>query len=187
MRILILAVALAGCAGPSAPADLPAPKKPDAAPAMAARPVEAPRPPAPPSAPAVDRTPIQVDLSKVKWGEGPAELFGYDAGESRLFYYTNGTAEFAVKAPAEGEYQIVVTASSQAALNEQAKFKVSVDGRAAGPETACTAEEAKDYLFTANLAAGERRIAVSFTNDVYKENEYDRNFYLHGLKVVRVK
>jgi hypothetical protein len=145
------------------------------------------RPPEPPPAPAIDRTPIKADLSKVKWGEGPAELFGHDEGESRLFYYTNGTAEFALRVPADGEYRIVVTASSQAALNEQAKFRVAVDGRAAGPETACTGEEAKEYAFTASLAAGERKIAVSFTNDVYKESEYDRNFYLNGLRLERVK
>ena len=184
MRILIVSLAvLAGCA--QAPVPAAAPKKPDAAPAMVAKPaVETPKAPA--AAP-LDKTPIKVDLSKVKWGEGPAELFGYDDGESRLFYYSNGVGEFTVKVPADGEYQIVVTASSQPAQNEHAKFKLAVDGQPAGAETTCTAEDAKEYAFTAKLAAGERKLSVAFTNDVYKQDEYDRNFFLNGLRLVRVK
>ena len=184
MRILIVSLAvLAGCAQAPVPAE--APKKPDAAPAMVAKPaVETPKAPA--AAP-LDKTPIKVDLSKVKWGEGPAELFGYDDGESRLFYYSNGVGEFTVKVPADGEYQIVVTASSQPAQNEHAKFKLAVDGQPAGAETTCTAEDAKEYAFTAKLAAGERKLSVAFTNDVYKQDEYDRNFFLNGLRLVRVK
>ncbi len=186
MRKLTLGLAvLAGCASYTAPADLPAAKKPDAAPAMAAKPAPpaaAPKPAAP-----IDTTPIKVDLSKVKWGEGPAELFGHDDGESRLFYYANGTAEFAVKVPADGEYAIVVTASSQPAQNQHAKFKVTVDGQAVGAETSCTAEEAKEYAIAAKLAAGDRKVAVVFTNDIYKQDEYDRNFYLNGLRLTRVK
>ena len=184
MRLpIVLALALAGCStSPSAPADPMASKKAEAPPVMAAKAPEAPKvaPPAPP----VTKTPIVVDLTKVKWAQ-EGDLFGWDDGDMRLHYYANGTGEFTVKVPADGEYQIVVTASSQAALNEQAKFKVEADGKAVGAETACTAEEAKDYAFTATLAAGERKIAVTFTNDVYKENEYDRNFYLNGLKLVR--
>jgi len=187
MRILIASLAvLAGCAQAPAPSPVPAPKKPDAPPVMAAptaRPAEAPKPPAAP----LDKTPIKVDLSKVKWGEGPAELFGYDDGESRLFYFANGVGEFTVKVPADGEYQIVVTASSQPAQNVHAAFKVSVDGQPAGAETTCTAEEAKEYALTTKLAAGDRKVSVAFTNDVYKQDEYDRNFFLNGLRLVRVK
>ena len=190
MRILIASLAvLAGCAQAPAPAPVAAPKKPETPPAMTAKPAEAPKPPeAPkPAAAPVDKTPIKVDLSKVKWGEGPAELFGYDDGESRLFYYANGVGEFTVKVPADGEYQIVVTASSQPAQNVHAAFKVSVDGQPAGAETTCTAEDAKEYAFTAKLAAGDRKVSVAFTNDVYKQDEYDRNFFLNGLRLARVK
>ena len=186
MRILIASLAvLAGCAQAPAPVEAPKPKKVEAAPAMVAKPpAEAPK--APVAAP-VDKTPIKVDLSKVKWGEGPAELFGFDDGESRLFYYANGVAEFTVKVPADGEYQIVVTASSQPAQKEHAKFKLAVDGQPAGTETTCTAEDAKEYAFTAKLAAGDRKVSVTFTNDVYKQDEYDRNFFLNGLRLVRGK
>ncbi len=56
-----------------------------------------------------------------------------------------------------------------------------------GAETSCTAEEAKEYAFTEKLSAGERKVAVIFTNDVYKQDDYGRNFDLNGLKVTRVK
>jgi len=35
--------------------------------------------------------------------------------------------------------------------------------------------------------AGEHKLVVEYTNDVYKENEYDRNFYLHGVTVKPAK
>ncbi|HXX94681.1 MAG TPA: carbohydrate-binding domain-containing protein, partial [Planctomycetota bacterium] len=177
----VLAVfALAGCSQPSRPVE-PAPSKaPEAPPVMAAK-----APPAPP-APPVDRTPIVVDLTKVKWMQ-EGDNFGWDEGDMRLHFYSNGSGEFAIKVPAEGDYDIVVTATSQPALNEHAKFKVAADGKPVGNEVTCTSEDAKEYRLSARLAAGERKISVSYTNDVYKENEYDRNFYLNGLKLVRVK
>ena len=188
LSLAALGLLLAGCATPASPnPSLPEPSK-----AVPARPADPVRPPAPepaktaPPAP-VGRTPIVVDLSKVKWGEGPADLFGYDDGEMRLFFFANGTAEFTVKIPAEGEYEIVLTASCTAALNVNAKFKMAVDGQPVGTETTCTAEEAKEYAFGSRMAAGDRKVAISFTNDVYKENEYDRNFFLNALKLVRAK
>jgi hypothetical protein len=179
---------VAGCSQSPAPAGPVASKKVEAPPVMAVKTPEAPAPaPAPaPKVTPINKTPIVVDLSKVKWGQ-EGDNFGWDDGDMRLHYYSNGLGEFTVKVPADGEYQVVVTASSQPALNEHAKFKVAADGMPVGAETACTAEDAKEYAFVATLAAGDRKISVSFTNDIYKENEYDRNFFLNGLKLVRVK
>jgi hypothetical protein len=149
--------------------------------ADAPKPVDLPKP-----EPVIDKTPIKADVSKVKFSE-PGDLFGYDDGESRAFYYTNGTGEVAVTVPADGEYEIVVTAGCQAANGQNAKFKLKVDGSQVGAETQLKIEEAKEYPFTTALKSGERKIAAEFTNDLYKEGEYDLNFYLHGLKLVRVK
>jgi Ca-dependent carbohydrate-binding module xylan-binding len=79
----------------------------------------------------------------------------------------------------------VVTAACNAAKGENAKFKLTVDGTPVGAETQLRSEDAKEYSFTASLKAGERKIGTEFTNDIYKEGEYDMNFYLHGVKVVR--
>jgi len=175
-----------GCSNvPSAPSTPAAPAKP----VELEKPVMM-KPPAPPPAPApavIDRTPIKADVSKVKFLSEPAELFGYEDGESRAFFFTNGTGELAVNVPADGEYEIVVTASCAAANGQNAKFKLKVDGAVVGAETQLKSEEPKDYAFTAPLKSGERKIAAEFTNDTYKEGEYDLNFFLNGLKLVRVK
>lgn len=192
MRIALALVAAAalfvsGCsAAPSAPAAPAKPAEPDKAMMKPppAKPVEAPKPP---PAALIDKTPIKADVSKIKFTSEQAELFGWDDGESRAFFYTNGTGELTVKVPAEGEYDVVVTASCTAAKGENAKFKLKVDGTQVGAETQLKSEDAKDYSFTTALKAGERKIAAEFTNDIYKEGEYDLNFFLNGLKLVRVK
>jgi hypothetical protein len=33
------------------------------------------------------------------------------------------------------------------------------------------------------LKKGESNLSIKFTNDVYKENEYDRNLFVHGVKI----
>jgi Ca-dependent carbohydrate-binding module xylan-binding len=132
---------------------------------------------------------IAVDLKTFTFKVRPesADLFGYNDGEGKLFYYTGGTGETTVKLPADGDYELVIKASCDPALNERAKFKVALDGQPVGMETLLTADDEKDYKLTATVKAGERKLAIEFTNDAYKENEYDRNFYVHGVTMKRVK
>jgi hypothetical protein len=187
--VLAALVSVVGCANvPSAPS---APSKPEApamtkpaAPAAPSAPKPAEAAALKPSAP-VDHTPIKADVSKIKFKSDSAELFGWDEGESKAFFNTNGLGEVVLSVPADGEYEIVVTASCQAANGINAKFKLRVDGEQVCAETQLKAEEAKDYSFTAPLKAGDRKIGPEFTNDMYKEGEYDLNFYLHGLKIIR--
>lgn len=138
---------------------------------------------------AADAEPIKIELAsfKFKAPDDQASLFGYDDVEQRLFYYTAGAAEAMVKLPADGEYEIVIKAACQPALNERAKFKVTLGGEPVGRETLCTSDDPTDYKFTAKAIAGERKLAIEYTNDAYKENEYDRNFYVHGVTVKKVK
>lgn len=175
---LVAAAVISGCSS-GAPAE---PEKPKTTPV--AKPAEAPRTPAP--AAVLDRTQIKADVSKVKF-LAESELFGYDDGESRAFFYTNGTAELTLKVPADGEYDVIVTASCTAANGQNAKFKLKVDGVQVGPETQLKSEDAKDYTFATALKAGERKIATEFTNDLYKEGEYDLNFFLNGVKLIRTR
>jgi len=125
---------------------------------------------------------ISVDLKNFKFivAEDAASLFGYNEDEGKLFYYSNGKAEATVKIPADGEYEIVIKASGDKAQDVRAKFKVAIDSEAVGEETTLTADEPKEYKFPVKLKAGDHKLVVEFTNDEYKENEYDRNFYLHG-------
>jgi len=132
--------------------------------------------------------PIAVELKSFtfKVPEKQADLFGYDANEDRLFFYTNGTGEAKVKVPDDADYEIVIKASGDLALKEGAKFKVAVDGKQTGKETETTAES-KEYKFPTSLKAGERKVSIEFTNDIFKEGEYDRNLYVHAVSLKKVK
>jgi hypothetical protein len=134
-----------------------------------------------------DGTSIELKTFKFKVPDEMKTLFGHNEDEGKLFYYTAGTAEASFKVPKDGDYEIVIKASGDPAMNERAKFKVAVDGKELGKETTLTADEAKDYTLTGSLKAGEHKLTVEYTNDVYKENEYDRNFYLHAATVKPAK
>lgn len=132
---------------------------------------------------AADDKPITVELKSFTFDPANSELLGYQDEQGRLFYYINGAAETAVKIPADGDYTIVINAACDPALNEKAKFKLSIDGKLIDKETTLTSDDPKDYSFTTPLKAGERKLKIEFTNDAYKENEYDRNLYVHGVKI----
>ena len=60
-------------------------------------------------------------------------------------------------------------------------------GVAVWQDPALIADDEKDYRFTTPAKMGERKLSIEFTNDVYKEGEYDRNFYVHEVTLKRVK
>lgn len=185
---ILLSLALAaGCASsePSKKAQDPAvaPPKPASqtpeAPKPAPKAPEAPKPPAPPPAP--KPASVAADLSKAQKPADGGDLFGYDEGEARLFFYTAGPMTLKVPVAADGDYQILVKAGCDEAMGQKAKFTVAVDGRDLG-EVTCTSTESREYAVKApGLKAGERTITIAFLNDLYKENEYDLNFYVYGV------
>jgi len=181
---LAAAVLAAGCAGPAPEKKSePAPKAPETAkPApLPTAPVTTPKPaPAP-----VDSKPIPADLAKAVTPTENAQLFGYD--NDRLFWYTGGVITIPVAVPADGEYAIVINAACDEAQGQKAKFKLTVDGQPVGAETTLTSTDPMDYTLPAALKAGERKIGIEFTNDIYKENEYDLNLYVGGLTLKRTK
>lgn len=126
---------------------------------------------------------LELKSFKFKVPSEMASLFGHNEDEGKLFYYSNGAAEATFKVPENGDYDIVVKASCDSALNERAKYKLFIDGKEVGKETLLTTDEPKEYSVKEKLKAGEHKLVVEYTNDVYKENEYDRNFYLHGVTV----
>lgn len=127
---------------------------------------------------------IKLDLKAAKYKaafEGGSELVGYNEGDEKAFFYTNGEVTLTAKVPATGEYTIVISASCQAALKENAKFNLNVDGKEISKDFTLKTEDQKDYEFTGKFKEGENKLVIAYTNDVYKENEYDRNFYLHSV------
>jgi len=133
--------------------------------------------------------PLTVALKSFsfKAPKGKEDLLKYDEGDKKLSFYINGKGEAKVDVPKDGDYEIVIKASCDKALKEGAKFKVAVDGKQCGKETETTDGEPKDYTFATSLKAGERKLAIEFTNDVYKDGEYDRNLYVHAVSLKKVK
>jgi hypothetical protein len=190
LGLTALAALLAGCqASSQKPAD---PQQPAVAqPATPAATPSAPAAPAAPGAPAApsDAKPTAVELAKfAAIGEfKDSDHFGYDDGNERMFYHANGCAEAKVKIPADGEYEITVKAACDEAEKEFARFRVRIDGQAASGEVVLTGVDPKDYKVVTKVAAGERKLGIEFTNDIWKEGEYDRNLFIHGVSLKRVK
>jgi len=133
---------------------------------------------------------VKVDLKAFKWKaafEGGDQLGGYDDGENRFFFYTNGTATGDVTIPDDGEYTLTVEAACSEAQKEFAKFKLSVGDVVVAKEHACTAEESKKYTFTAKLKKGKQPLVIGFLNAVFKEGEYDRNLFVYSIKIEKKK
>ena len=129
---------------------------------------------------------VNVDLKDFKWKcafDGGTELGGYDEGEERFNFYTNGTATGDVTIPEDGEYTITVEASCTEAEKEFAKFKLTTGETVVTKEHACTTEEKKKYTFTAKLKKGKQPLVIEFLNDAFKEGEYDRNFFVHSVAI----
>jgi hypothetical protein len=133
--------------------------------------------------------PVAVELKSFsfKAPKGKEDLLTYSEFDHKLSFYINGTGEAKFDAPGDGDYEIVIKASCDKALKEGAKFKVTVDGNPCGKETETSDGEPKEYTFATPLKAGEHKLAIEFTNDVFKEGEYDRNLYVHAVALKKVK
>src|SRR5262249_52013227 len=128
--------------------------------------------------------PIKIDLSDFKLTtpiKDADDLVKYDSDQ--ISFYVNGTATAKLNVPADGDYVIVIEASCNAALKENAKLTLKVGDKAIKENFELTTEDKKEYKFDAKLSKGETTLSIAFTNDVYKENEYDRNMFVHAVRV----
>lgn len=129
---------------------------------------------------------ITADVKEFKWKAafvGGETLGGYDEGQDRFAFYTNGTATGEVTVPDEGEYTVTVEASCDEAKKVFAAFKLTVGDTVVTKEHFLKDTDKKPYTFTAKLKKGKQNLVVEFLNDEYKENEYDRNLYIHTVKL----
>ena len=133
---------------------------------------------------AADAIKLELKNFKLKAAfEGGSELVGHDEGENRLFFYTNGTGTCEVKVPEDGEYTIKLDMGCTKAEKDFAQIKLAVGDVVVKDKFDLTAEDSKEYTFTAKLKKGDAKLAVSFLNDKFKEGEYDLNFYLYKASV----
>ncbi len=135
---------------------------------------------------AADAVTVELKDFKPK-GDLSADLFGYNEGEGKLFFYTNGTMEAPVTVPEDGEYTITIEASCDEAKGEKAKLKLTVGDDVVAKEFTLTDTGMKAYPFTAKLKKGKTTLAIEFLNDTFKENEYDLNLYVHSVKLEKKK
>jgi hypothetical protein len=133
--------------------------------------------------------PLTLELKSFsfKVPKGKEDLLKYDEGEGKLSFYINGTGEAKVEVPKDGDYEIIIQASCDLALKVGAKFKVAVDGKQCGKETETSDGEPKEYTFATSLTTGEHKLSIEYTNDVFKQGEYDRNLYVHAVALKKVK
>jgi hypothetical protein len=139
-------------------------------------------------------TPAKSDIIKIKLKDfkfkppkgvsDPDSVFIYNEDEEKLSYYTNGPAEAKFKLPADGEWDLIISASGDSAKDEHPKFLLTIDEKGFSKETTLKSDDVKDYKFTIPLKAGEHVLSIAFTNDTYKEGEYDSNLYVHGAKLM---
>jgi hypothetical protein len=113
----------------------------------------------------------------------PGAVFVYDDNEERLCFYANLAAEATFMLKADAEYDVIVTAAGDSAMDTKPKFKLMIDDKDVGKETSLKTDAVKMYRTPVTLKAGEHKLSIVFTNDIYKEGEYDSNLYVHGVKL----
>lgn len=179
--LMIPLVCLAGCMT-EADRTTPTPPAKTQAPAVAAPVITVPSPAATVAAIQPAPKPVTLELSKFTGPTENADLFGFDENEGRIFLYSSGAIILPLKVSTNGDYEIVIKSACDEADGQKAKFTVALNGQAVGDEITCTVVEAKEYVVKApGLKAGDHKITITFLNDLYKENEYDLNFYVHGV------
>ncbi len=132
--------------------------------------------------------PITLELKNFKLKaafETTEDLVGYDEGESRLFFYTNGTGTCEVKVPEDGEYTIAIDMGCTKAEKDFAQIKLSVGDTVVKDKFDLTAEEQKEYTFTVKLKKGDTKLAIAFLNDKFKEGEYDLNLFVYKVTLTK--
>jgi len=135
--------------------------------------------------------PIKVPLKdfklKAKLDGTPDTLLGWDETENKIFFYTFGLATAEVQFPDDGEYTIVIEASCDEAKKEKAKIKVTLGDDVVTKEFELKETTAKEYSFPVKAKKGSPKLVIEFLNDEFKEGEFDRNLYLHAVKIEKKK
>ena len=134
---------------------------------------------------------VTVELKEFKFTDGenkPSDpgVAGYGEDDQKLFFYAPATATATVKVADAGDYKLVVEASCDEAMDVKAEMSVKVGDKVIDKAFKLKEADKKGYEFKVTLKKGETKIALAFTNDVYKENEYDRNLYVYSVKLVPV-
>lgn len=135
---------------------------------------------------AVAADPIKIPYSDFKAKssfEGAESLVMVQDDQEKIFFAVNGTATADVKVPEDGDYVLTVEASCDEANDVFAKIKITLGSDVVKESFELTDTDPKEYKFDVKLKKGTTKLVIEFLNDEYKENEYDRNFALHSVKL----
>ncbi len=89
------------------------------------------------------------------------------------------------EAPQDGEYEIDVRAKANQFGKELAKMELRVDGKVVRTFDVMGEMKPDNYVHRIRLAAGQRKILVTFTNDEYVANKGDRNLFVGRFAITR--
>ena len=104
---------------------------------------------------------------------------------SKMSFYSAGQYEITLSIPDAGAYEVTLRASCTSAQGELARFRLTVDDHVAG-DVLLTSLKPEDYILSVKLAAGEHRLGIEFTNDLYvQELKEDRNLFIHHVSLRR--
>ncbi len=98
-----------------------------------------------------------------------------------LGMFSNGTVGWEFEAPFSGDYTLKMIVSGNQGGDEPVRIEV----RYANKTIPVDIPESEPVEKEVNLqiGSGKRKIEISFVNDAYKKDEYDRNFKLHYLQL----
>ena len=132
---------------------------------------------------------ISVELKdfKLKGAFDDGGGVALDEGNTKIGFYTEGTAIATVKIPEDSEYNIVIEASCDEAEKMKAKMTVKVGDEVVKEDFELKQIEAKEYTFTAKMKKGDAKLSIAFTNDAFEEGKFDRNLYVHKVKIEKKK
>ena len=130
------------------------------------------------------------DPSKKPWKKFAAgDLRGGEGRGDARGLYSSGEISTTANFPMSGEYRLHIKAYADQAGPEKAMMAMLVDGKSIKViEVPAESNEPGSYEVQIKIAAGMRRVAMSFINDYYAPNDpnpnnRDRNLYVQSLEI----
>ena len=123
---------------------------------------------------------------KKRWSG--AAMIGDGASDDAYNFYSSDEAVVEYSIPADGTYNVRVSAYENHAGDENSRLELRVDGTAQSVLEVSASQNAPQIIERKiELKAGRRRISVIFVNDFYKpelpEGQRDRNAYVEWLEI----
>jgi len=129
-------------------------------------------------------SPIEVNEEPVRLRDLEMEGGGSELDRGGFHMYAYGTVSGHYDFPVDGEYEITIEAWGDQAGDEPAKGSLAIDGdEVEVVDVPATRRDPGSYTVRVEVEAGRREIGVTFINDAYQANVYDRNLAVAWMGV----